>query len=329
MAELSIQDTYRVLESVLRPVSSWYNQDDVEEVAVNHPGSIWLRLRGKREHPWVEQKDETLTRDYLVNLLHIIANSYEMNFNPEQGTPVVYATLPGQHRFTGIAGRNIMYDGNDLTGGVAFAIRVYKEDTKVNFSDFNLVQGERLKHINKIKGVEDPDDPYERLLLSIQKGEHLLISGATATGKTTFLNNVIKLLDIHKRILTIEDVRELKVPHPNRVHIVMPRTESTNEFSYANVIDLVVRFTPDAIIGGEISVSNASALWELMGSGHENCFATIHAENPDEAYKAFMARILRTSPTLDRDKTLREMKEKLRVVQINRNGNIRAVTAIT
>ena len=144
-----------------------------------------------------------------------------------------------------------------------------------------------------------------------------------------FLNNVIKLLDIHKRILTIEDVRELKVPHPNRVHIVMPRTESTNEFSYANVIDLVVRFTPDAIIGGEISVSNASALWELMGSGHENCFATIHAENPDEAYKAFMARILRTSPTLDRDKTLREMKEKLRVVQINRNGNIRAVTAIT
>ena len=109
----------------------------------------------------------------------------------------------------------------------------------------------------------------------------------------------------------------------------MPRTDQTNTFTYARVIDLVVRFTPDVIIGGEISTSNASALWELMGSGHENCFATIHAENPEEAYKAFIARIMRTSPTIDREKTLAEMKDKLRVVQINRNGNIRAVTAIT
>lgn len=136
-------------------------------------------------------------------------------------------------------------------------------------------------------------------------------------------------MEPHKRILTIEDTRELIVPHKNRVHIVLPRTDQTNTFTYARVIDLVVRFTPDVIIGGEISTSNASALWELMGSGHENCFATIHAENPEEAYKAFIARIMRTSPTIDREKTLAEMKDKLRVVQINRNGNIRAVTAIT
>lgn len=329
MGELSITDTYRVLESALRPLAYWYNQDNVEEVAIDSPGGIWLRLRGKHAYPWHFYEDPKLTREYLNNILYIIANSYDYAFDPEQGTPVVYATLPGGHRFTGIAGRNVMYDNNDLTGGVALAIRVYKEDLSITMGDFGLNEGERLRPLNRLKQVEDPDDPYERLLLSIRRGDHVLVSGATATGKTTFLNNLIKLLDSHKRILTIEDTRELIVPHKNRVHIVLPRTELTNKFDYKRVIDLAVRFTPDAIIGGEISTSNAGALWELMGSGHDNCFATIHAESPEAAYKAFIGRILHTYPTTDREKTYREMKEKLRVVQINRDGNIRAVTEVT
>ncbi len=116
------------------------------------------------------------------------------------------------------------------------------------------------------------------------------------------MNNLLKILDIHKRIITIEDTRELLVPHPNRAHIVMSRTEQTNQFDYAKIIDLVVRFTPDAIIGGEISTSNAGALWELMGSGHDNCLATIHAESSTAAYEAFVDRILHTYPTMDRKK---------------------------
>ncbi len=329
MGELSISDTYKVLESALRPLSYWYNQDNVEEVAVDSPGGIWLRLRGKHAHPWHYYEDGKLTREFLNNILYIIANTYDYAFDPEQGTPVVYATLPGGHRFTGISGRNVMYDNNDLTGGIALAIRVYREDVSIKMSDFGLSEGARLRPLNRLKQVEDPDDPFERLLLSIKRGDHVLVSGATATGKTTFLNNLIKILDPHKRILTIEDTRELIVPHKNRVHIVLPRTELTNKFDYKRVIDLAVRFTPDAIIGGEISTSNAGALWELMGSGHDNCFATIHAESPEAAYKAFIGRILHSYPTTDREKTYREMKEKLRVVQINRDGNIRAVTEVT
>ncbi|MDR2901738.1 MAG: Flp pilus assembly complex ATPase component TadA [Lactobacillales bacterium] len=331
MADESNIDKFRVLESVLRPLSYWYNQDGIEEIAINNPGGIWLRRRGKYAHPWIYNEDEKLTREYLKNVLYIIANSYDKNFNPEGGTPVVYVDLPGGHRFTGITGQNVQYDSSDelAGGGIAITIRVFKENLTVGFKDFNFEKGARLRPLNKLSGVEDPDDPYERLLLSIKRGDHLLISGATSTGKTTFLNNIIKMLDRNKRILTIEDTRELIVPHKNRVHIVISRTKATNDFTYQNVIDLAVRFTPDAIIGGEVSTSNANALWELMGTGHENCFATIHAESPEAAYKAFIGRIMYSTPTIDREKTLREMKEKLRVVQINRNGNIRAVTAVT
>ena len=143
------------------------------------------------------------------------------------------------------------------------------------------------------------------------------------------MNNLLKILDLHKRIVTIEDTRELIVPHPNRVHLVLSRTEQTNQMDYAKIIDLVVRFTPDAIIGGEISTNNAGAIWELMGSGHDNCLATIHAESSEAAYQAFVDRILHTYPTIDREKTIEEMHHKLRVVQINRDGNLRAITEVT
>ncbi len=320
--------SFKVLESVLRPLSYWYNQDNIEEVAINRSGQIWLRLRGKRAYPWVMYKDEKLTKEYLTDLLYIIANTYELPFDPVSGTPVVYATIPGEHRFSAICGKNVMYDNEDLTGGIALTIRVHSEEVAFGLQDYGLSQGNQLHKINPLKNIKDPEDPYEKLLISLKRGDHILVSGATATGKTTFLNNLLKILDIHKRILTIEDTRELMVPHPNRVHVVLSRTAQTNELTYAKVIDLVVRFTPDAIIGGEISTSNAGALWELMGSGHDNCLATIHAESSEAAYAAFADRILHSYPTMDRKKTIEEMKTKLRVVQINRDGNLRAVTEV-
>jgi type IV secretory pathway ATPase VirB11/archaellum biosynthesis ATPase len=301
---------FTVLESILRPLAYWYEQDGIEEVAINHAGEVWLRLRGKRAYPWTVYKDEKLSKEYLTDLLYIIANTYELPFDPIEGNPVVYATIPGEHRFSAICGRNVMYDNEDLTGGIALTIRVHSDDVAFGLGDYGLHQGERL-------------------LLSIKRGDHILVSGATATGKTTFLNNLLKILDMNKRILTIEDTRELIVPHKNRVHITLSRTEQTNALSYAKVIDLVVRFTPDAIIGGEISTNNAGAIWELMGSGHDNCLATIHAESSEAAYQAFTDRILHTYPTIDRQKTIEEMRQKLRVVQINRDGNLRAVTEIT
>ena len=70
------QQEDKVLSSVLRPLAYWYEQENIEEVAVNRPGDIWLRLRGKRAHPWVNYKDPKLTKEYLTNL-------YRKKFNGE------------------------------------------------------------------------------------------------------------------------------------------------------------------------------------------------------------------------------------------------------
>ena len=314
-----------VLESLLRPLEEFYKPSFVEEIAINHAGEVWMRLHGARV-PWVSYNAAILSKQYLVDLIHTVANIYERPFDPIHGMPVVYATLPGNHRFSAIAGPNVQYDENDVTGGVALNIRGGNApDT--SFENYNLRRGEKLLQIKPRESVR-PDDPYDRLMAAINDGSPILISGATATGKTTFLNHLLTLIDQNSRVITVEDAREIRVPQKNRVHFVLSRTEQTNDFNYARLLDLVVRMTPDVIIGGEISTDNATALWQMLGTGHDHFYTTIHAESADAAYAAFADRILYTQPAYNRTDLIAEMKQKIRVVQLSRDGALRAVTAV-
>lgn len=314
-----------VLESLLKPLAEFYSPSFVEEIAINHAGEVWMRLHGARV-PWVSYQAEILSKQYLVDLIHTVANIYERPFDPIHGMPVVYATLPGNHRFTAIAGPNVQYDERDITGGVALNIRGGgAHDT--SFENYHLRRGEKLLTVKPRENIR-PDDPYDRLMSAINDGSPILISGATATGKTTFLNHMLTLIDKNSRVITVEDAREIRVPQANRVHFVLSRTEQTNDFNYARLLDLVVRMTPDVIIGGEISTDNASVLWEMLGTGHDHFYTTIHAESAEAAYAAFADRILHTQPAYNRADLIAEMKKKIRVVQLSRDGALRAVTEV-
>ena len=94
---------------------------------------------------------------YLTDLLYIIANTYEIKFDPLQGSPLVYATIPGDHRFSAICGRNIMYDEEDLTGGIALTIRIHSDDVAFGLEDYGMRQGEALKKLNPLKDIKVPE----------------------------------------------------------------------------------------------------------------------------------------------------------------------------
>ena len=314
-----------VLESLLKPLEEFYTPSFVEEIAINHAGEVWMRLHGARV-PWVAYNSDILSKQYLIDLIHTVANIYERPFDPIRGIPVVYATLPGNHRFSAIAGPNVQYDERDVTGGVALNIRGGGAHD-VSFENYHLERGKKLLKVKPRKSVR-PDDPYDRLMSAINDGSPILISGATSTGKTTFLNHMLTLIDQNSRVITVEDAREINVPQKNRVHFVLSRTEQTNDFNYARLLDLVVRMTPDVIIGGEISTDNASVLWEMLGTGHDHFYTTIHAESAEAAYAAFADRILHTQPAYNRTDLIAEMKKKIRVVQLSRDGALRAVTEV-
>ena len=126
-----------VLDSLLKPLAEFYRPSFVEEIAINHAGQVWMRLHGARV-PWVAYDAPVLSKQYLVDLIYTVANIYEQPFDPIHGMPVVYATLPGNHRFTAIAGPNVQYDDNDVTGGVALNIRGTGA-TDTSFANYGLV----------------------------------------------------------------------------------------------------------------------------------------------------------------------------------------------
>ena len=83
-------------------------------------------MRGKRAYPWVMYKDEKLSKEYLTDLLYIIANTYELEFDPLQGSPFVYATIPGDHRFSAIC------DGKMIQSSFFVAIQFLRQKQKTN-----------------------------------------------------------------------------------------------------------------------------------------------------------------------------------------------------
>lgn len=329
-------DSRHVILPMVKPLMHWLTIEEIEEIAINQPGEIWLRLRKPDEKGdiWVRRVDEELSRDYLLNVIYALANvSNTPDFGPD-GSPVTYGTLPGGHRYAAAIGPNVQYASGELNpqGTILFCSRQNRPDISPQFKDLGLERGKELSDLTAaIQRKSDSSDPLERLLSSITRGDHIMVSGATGSGKTTLLNKIIGMLPQNLRIVTVEDTSEIRVSQPNHMHILMNRSGQSNKFDYKSVVDLVVRMTPDVVMAGEISTTNAATIWELMRSGHGSFMTTIHAESTAEALSSFVTRIEHSAPAAasDRERLISEMKAKIRIVQISRDHNgRRRITAV-
>ena len=118
----------------------------------------------------------------------------------------------------------------------------------------------------------------------VDLGKSVLVSGGTASGKTTLLNVLSLFIRPEEKIVSIEDTPELRLPHPHWVPHVA-RTAISAEFGKKpgeiDLFDLLkesLRQRPDYIIVGEVRGKEAYVLFQEMATGHPS-LATIHAEN--------------------------------------------------
>ena len=317
-----------LLTNALIPLKKWYDDPTTEEIAINNPGMIFVKAV---RDIWRPHEAPEVTVKLIMAVCRILANLTDQTFDLE-GIPILSATLPGGHRFQAVVGPNVRYDLAD-TQGIALCIRRFDPEKKYKLDDFNLRPGE--KTIEETKQVHTQEKhrysgfAYEDLVGAVQQGEAVLISGATATGKTTFLNALVEYIPLDRRIITVEDTREVVVKHKNRVHLVVSRTAGANKIGYSHVLDAVVRMTPDVIICGEISVTNAKSIYRLMTTGHSNFMATIHAESPEMALRAFWQNLTQENPNLDAAAAIGIWARSFgRIVQIDRSSGERVITAV-
>ena len=161
------------------------------------------------------------------------------------------------------------------------------------------------------------------LWMAVQNELSTIISGGTASGKTSMLNVLSNFFPPNQRIISLEDTRELVLP--NTLHWVPLETRLANPEGKGGIsmLDIVInslRMRPDRIVVGEIRrKAEAEVLFEAMHTGH-SVYATLHANNARETINRL------THPPIDLPKQLLSALSLIVVQHINRrNGRRRTL----
>ena len=119
------------------------------------------------------------------------------------------------------------------------------------------------------------------LWLAVESGKSCIFAGGTASGKTTSLNAISLFIPPLAKIVTLEDTRELKLPHPNWIPSVTRTsfdTEGKGEIDMYDLLRAALRQRPEYLLVGEVRGREALTLFQAMSTGHVT-YSTIHADS--------------------------------------------------
>ncbi len=138
------------------------------------------------------------------------------------------------------------------------------------------------------------------LWLSIEFRNSILVSGGTATGKTSLLNALCLFLHPETKIVSIEDTPELRLPHEHWIAKVARPGYGPTERGSVSMFDLLraaLRERPEEIIVGEVRGKEAYVLFQGMATGHPG-MATLHAESFEAVVNRLITPPINLSPGL-------------------------------
>lgn len=175
--------------------------------------------------------------------------------------PLLDGALPDGSRVQITYGTDIAMRGSNFT------IRKFTEKpiTPINEMQFGTASPEILAY----------------LWLAVESGMSILVSGATATGKTSFLNALSMFIHPELKIISIEDTPELRLPHPNWIPEVARTGFGSKGYGEVTMFDLLksaLRQRPNYVIVGEVRGSEAYVMFQGMATGHPS-FGTLHADS--------------------------------------------------
>src|SRR3972149_1460284 len=195
-------------------------------------------------------------------------------------SPILDSTLPDGSRV------NATYTKDITSRGPTFTIRKFTKTpwTPPQLLTFRTLSPEMLAY----------------LWILVQYKMNILITGGTASGKTTLLNAVAFFIPPEARVVSIEDTRELNLPRENWLPSVVRSATGAGNIGEIDLFALLkssFRQTPDYVIVGEVRGKEAYVLFQGMASGHSS-ISTIHAESVDTVIKRLETPPINLSPTL-------------------------------
>ncbi len=118
-----------------------------------------------------------------------------------------------------------------------------------------------------------------RLEALVASRTNLLVTGATGAGKTTLLAALLGRVPPNERIVTIEDVAELRLSHPHHVRLEarQPNLEGAGAVPLARLVREALRMRPDRLVVGECRGEEVRELLMALNTGHAGGAGTVHA----------------------------------------------------
>jgi archaeal flagellar protein FlaI len=252
------------------------NDPNLEEIVI--PSSKENVRVYSKKHGWLKTNIKVPTEEKIINYANIIARRVGRQITVLN--PLLDAHLISGDRINAVL-HPINSKGNTIT------IRKFSRDpyTIIDFINNKTCSSE-------IAAL---------LWLAVEYEMNILISGGTASGKTSFLNACMPFIPPNHRIISIEDTRELILPEFLYWTPMVTRTSNSEGKGEITMLQLLInslRMRPDRIILGEMRKHDeAMVLFEAMHTGH-SVYATVHADSAAETISRLVNPPLKVPPNL-------------------------------
>ncbi|MGC8662908.1 MAG: type II/IV secretion system ATPase subunit [Thermoplasmata archaeon] len=268
MINVSEMDMERIFYYVKRDfikyqkIDPLINDENVEDIScdgVNIPIYIYHRLYGSIKTNIVFKDDNELN-SFIVYIGQKCMKQISVS------DPILDGTTPEGHRVQATYSREV------TTRGGTFTIRRFKERP---FTPTDLIKF----------GTASPE-MVAYLWLGVELGESMIVIGGPASGKTSTLNSIAIFIPPASKIVSIEDTREINLPHQNWI----PGTtrsgigeksiagKASGEIDMYDLVRAALRQRPRYIIVGEVRGKETYTMFQAMATGHTT-YSTMHAES--------------------------------------------------
>lgn len=250
--------SFEVIVPFLKPIRHLLEAGTVSEIMINPDSSVWMEEEGRIQLlPGVRFEEGAL-----LTGLEVIANRFGKKLDAD--SPILNLRLP---------------DGSRLAAAIPPIVHPQPLMTIRKFTSRNFLMDDLIER--KMLTVEQA----AVLTDAVRRGENLLISGGTSTGKTTLLNVLADAIPKYERILVIEDTAELHIRKPHVISAEAQIDTHKKLVTFDDLLKATLRHRPDRIILGEIRGTEARTFLDALNTGHRGSLSTIHANTAGDALR--------------------------------------------
>lgn len=222
-------------------IQQYLDDSSVEEIWINAPDEIFVARAGESELTGLTLSEEQV-RALVERMLKTSGRRLDLS------TPFVDSSLP---------------DGSRLHVAIP---DVTRRHWAINIRKF-IARATRLSDLVKLGSLSL--DAAKFLDAAVASGLNCLVSGATQAGKTTMLNCLSASIGMRERVITCEEIFELKIPLRDVVNLQcrQPNLEGNGEIPLRRLVKEALRMRPDRLIIGEVREAESLDMLIALNSG--------------------------------------------------------------